>query len=191
MAGIGIGIVGGGYMGKAHAVAMQTVGAVFATTLRPHLEMICTTSPDGAAAKARQFGFARSTGDWRVLVADPAVEAVVIASPQETHREIALAALALGKPVFCEKPLGMGLQDSRIMVRAAEDSGVANMTGFNYIRTPASQLAREIFCRARSGRSRFSAANIPKTSSPIRRSLPRGGHAAAPTAIWVTSRRTS
>ena len=155
MAGIGIGIVGGGYMGKAHAVAMQAVGAVFATTLRPHLEMICTTSPDGAAAKARQFGFARSTGDWRVLVADPAVEAVVIASPQETHREIALAALALGKPVFCEKPLGMGLQDSRIMVRAAEDSGVANMTGFNYIRTPASQLAREIILSGEIGAITF------------------------------------
>jgi predicted dehydrogenase len=80
---IGIGIVGGGYMGKAHAVAMSAVAAVFDTALRPSLEMICTTTPEGAADKARQFGFARATSDWRVLVADPRVEAVVIASPQD------------------------------------------------------------------------------------------------------------
>lgn len=144
MAKIGIGIVGGGYMGKAHAVAMSAVAAVFDTALRPTLEVICTTTAEGAANKARQFGFARSTADWCALLDDPAVEAVVIASPQETHREIALAALARGKHVFCEKPLGMGLQDSRDMVAAAAKSGCANMTGFNYIRTPASQLARQI-----------------------------------------------
>ena len=141
---IGIGIVGGGYMGKAHSVAMTAVGAVFDTALRPSLEMICTTTIEGAALKARQFGFARSTADWRMLVEDPKVEAVILASPQETHCEIALAALARGKHVFCEKPLGMGLEESRIMVKAAEKSGCTNMTGFNYIRTPASQLAREI-----------------------------------------------
>lgn len=141
---IGLGIVGGGYMGKAHAVAMQAVAAVFGTALRPRLEMICTTSEEGAARKARLLGFERSTADWRRLVEDPEVEAVIVAAPQDTHREIALAALALGKPVFCEKPLGSGLEDSRAMVEAAERSGVVNMTGFNYIRTPASQLAREI-----------------------------------------------
>ena len=141
---IGIGIVGGGYMGKAHAVAMSAVAAVFDTALRPSLEMICTTTPQGAAEKARQFGFARATADWRVLVADPRVEAVVIASPQETHRDIALAAFAAGKHVFCEKPLGLGLSDSREMLAAAQRSGRVHMTGFNYLRTPASQLARQI-----------------------------------------------
>jgi predicted dehydrogenase len=141
---IGIGVVGGGYMGKAHSVAMGAVAAVFDTKLRPSLEVICTTTESGAAEKARSFGFARSTADWRVLVNDPGVEAVVIASPQETHREIALAAFALKKSVFCEKPLGVGLADSRMMVEAAENSGCVHMTGFNYIRTPASQLAREI-----------------------------------------------
>ena len=144
MASIGIGIVGGGYMGKAHAVAMAAVAPLFDTALRPTLEVICTTTEQGAAAKARQFGFARSTADWRKLVDDPKVEAVVIASPQETHKDIALAALARGKHVFCEKPLGLGLAESRMMVDAAERSGCIHMTGFNYIRTPASQLAREI-----------------------------------------------
>jgi predicted dehydrogenase len=141
---VGIGIIGGGYMGKAHSVAMHAVGAVFGTNLRPHCEMICTTSEAGAAQKARLLGFDRSTADWRVLVGDPAVEAIVIAAPQETHREIALAAFDLGKPVFCEKPMGLGLADSRAMATAAEQSGIVNMCGFNYIRTPASQLARQM-----------------------------------------------
>jgi predicted dehydrogenase len=148
---IGIGIVGGGYMGKAHAVAMAAVAPVFNTTLRPSLEVICTTTEVGAAAKAKQFGFKRSTTDWRVLVDDPSVEAIVIASPQHTHCEIALAAFARGKHVFCEKPLGMNLEQSRIMLAAAEKSGCIHMTGFNYIRTPASQLARQIIERGEIG----------------------------------------
>ncbi len=144
MRNIGIGIIGGGYMGKAHAVAYQAVGAVFETELRPVCEMICTTTEEGAREKALLFGFSRSTSDWKVLVSDPKVEAVVIASPQEFHRDIALAAFKLGKPVFCEKPLGAGLSDGRAMVEAAETSGLPNMIGFNYIRTPAAQLAREM-----------------------------------------------
>ena len=141
---IGIGIVGGGYMGKAHAVAMAAVGAVFNTTLRPKLEMICATTPVSAESHRKALGFARSTDDWRVLIADPLVEAIIIASPQETHRAIATATFALGKPVFCEKPLGASLDDSRAMVAAANRAGATNMVGFNYIRTPASQYARAL-----------------------------------------------
>lgn len=144
MAHIGIGIVGGGYMGKAHAVAMSAVGAVFDTALRPRLEMVCATSDTRAQGYARAYGFARWTADWRELVADPKVDAVIIASPQDSHRAIAEAAFSLGKPVFCEKPLGADLDDSRAMVAAAEASGAVNMVGFNYIRTPASQFARQL-----------------------------------------------
>jgi predicted dehydrogenase len=147
---IGIGIVGGGYMGKAHAVAMSAVGAVFDTTLRPRLEMIAATTSTSAERYRAAYGFARATADWRVLVADPAVEAVIIASPQETHRAIAEAAFAHGKPVFCEKPLGASLEDSRAMVAAA--SGCVNMVGFNYIRTPASQFARALIRRGDIGK---------------------------------------
>ena len=141
---IGIGIVGGGYMGKAHSVAMSAVGAVFDTDLRPRREMIAASSNASAEHYRRAYGFQRGTGDWRALVEDPAVEAVVIASPQDTHRAIAEAALALGKPVLCEKPLADTLEDARAMVRAAEAAGVANMVGFNYIRTPASQFAHRL-----------------------------------------------
>ena len=141
---IGIGIVGGGYMGKAHAVAMAAVGAVFETALRPRLEMVCATSDASAERYRTAYGFNRATTDWRVLVSDPAVEAVIIASPQSTHREIAEAAFALGKPVLCEKPMGASLDESIAMVAAAEDAGAINMTAFNYIRTPASQYARQL-----------------------------------------------
>lgn len=140
----GIGIIGGGYMGKAHAVAYAAVGALFELDLRPRLEMICTTTEQGAKDKAHKFGFARSTSDWTSLVDDPKVDAVIIASPQDTHKQIALRAFELGKPVFCEKPLGSGLAEAQAMTNAAEAANAINMIGFNYVRTPATQLARQI-----------------------------------------------
>jgi len=148
---IGIGLVGTGYMGKAHAVALNSVGAVFNTPLRPICEMICSTTADGAARKASEFGFHSSTHYWEQLVGNPRVGAVVIASPQTTHRQIALAAIAAGKPVFCEKPLGASLEDARTMAAAAAQSGVTNMVGFNYIRAPAMQLAREMIAAGEIG----------------------------------------
>lgn len=148
---IGIGIVGGGYMGKAHAVAMTAVGAVFDTGLRPRLEMVSAGSPDSAERYRAAYGFRRAARDWQELVADPQVEAVIIASPQSTHRAIAEAAFALGKPVLCEKPMGASLDDSRAMVEAAEKSGAANMVGFNYIRTPASRFARQLIAEGAIG----------------------------------------
>lgn len=148
---IGIGIVGGGYMGKAHSVAMASVGAVFDTRLRPQLEMICASTPASAEAYCQAFGFARATADWRDLVSDPKVEAIVIATPQSHHREIAEAAFARGKPVFCEKPMGASLADARAMVAAAQSSGAVNMVGYNYIRTPASQFARQLIATGEIG----------------------------------------
>lgn len=148
---IGIGILGGGYMGKAHAVAHAAVGAVFNTRLRPRLEMVAASSLVSAERYRDQFGFKRAANDWQELIRDPAVEAVVIASPQETHREAAELAFSLGKPVFCEKPLGASLQDAEALVDAAEASGCVNMIGFNYIRTPASQFARQLLAEGTIG----------------------------------------
>jgi len=151
MAEIGIGIIGGGYMGKAHAAAYGSVAALFDTALRPRLEMVCASSEVSAARYQKAFGFARGTADWQALVNDSKVEAIVIASPQSTHRDVALAAFALGKPVFCEKPLGATLADSVAMTEAARASGAINMVGFNYIRTPASQYARRLVAEGRIG----------------------------------------
>ncbi|WP_068310435.1 Gfo/Idh/MocA family protein [Polycladidibacter hongkongensis] len=141
---LGIGIVGGGYMGKAHAVAMRAVASVFDCPLRPVLERVCATTVQSASNYKKAYGFNTMTTDWRVLVNDPKVEAIIIASPQKTHREIAEAALSLGKPVFCEKPLGASLADAEALVACAKRTGAVNMVGFNYIRTPASQYARKL-----------------------------------------------
>ena len=141
---IGIGIIGAGYMGKTHSVAMQAVASVFDTALRPRCEMICTTTPDGAKEAARKFGFNRYTADWTELVTDERVDAIVIASPQFLHREIAVKAFELRKPVLCEKPLGASLDDSRAMVEAAKQSGVVNMVGFNYGKAPATQYVKKL-----------------------------------------------
>lgn len=148
---IGIGIVGGGYMGKAHAVAMSSVGAIFNTKLRPRLEMVAASSAESAERYRAEFGFKRAAENWQELVNDPLVEAVIIASPQETHRAIAEAALALRKPVLCEKPLADTTEDARQMAAAADQSGVANMIGFNYIRTPASQFVRNLLAEGAIG----------------------------------------
>ncbi len=148
---IGIGVVGAGYMGKAHSVAMNAVGATFDTPLKPVCEMLCATTEQGAAEKAQAFGFNRSTADWRTLVNDPKVEAIVIASPQNTHKDIALAAFELGKPVLCEKPMGASTADAQAMVDAAETRGVVNMVGFNYVRTPATQFARQLIAEGAIG----------------------------------------
>jgi len=151
MRSIGFGLVGTGYMGKAHAVALKSVGAVFNTNLRPVCELICSTTEAGAAQKAAELGFNQSTSHWQRLIESPVVEAIVIASPPSTHKAIALAALAAGKAVFCEKPLGASLDEAREMAAGAASSRVVNMVGFNYIRTPASQLAHQIIAAGEIG----------------------------------------
>ena len=151
MSRLGIGIIGGGYMGKAHAAAYGSVGTLFETTLRPELEMVCATSISSAEKYQKNYGFKSATTDWKEVVKNPNIDAVVIASPQSTHCEIALAAFKNRKHVFCEKPLGASVEESRTMLTAAEASGMVHMTGFNYIRTPASQYARQLIVEGRIG----------------------------------------
>ncbi|MET0934612.1 MAG: Gfo/Idh/MocA family oxidoreductase, partial [Luteibacter sp.] len=146
-----IGLIGAGYMGKAHTVALQGVGATFEPALRPVCEMIATSTAEGAAAHAGRWGWKRSTGQWRELVDDPAVDAVMIATPPRTHLEMVMACVAARKPIFCEKPLGASVEESLAMTEAVERAGLANMVGFNYIRTPASQLARQIIASGEIG----------------------------------------
>lgn len=151
MARIGIGVVGGGYMGKAHSAAFAAVGTIFETRLKPHLAAICGASPASGARYAEAYGFGRGAANWQDLVEDPSVEAVVIAAPQAVHRDIAEAALSLGKPVLCEKPMGLDVDEARAMVAAADRAGVANMVAYNYIRTPATQFARQLIAQGRLG----------------------------------------
>jgi predicted dehydrogenase len=125
-------------MGKCHALAYGAVTAVFGDVARPRLELLCETPADKARTLAAQFGFARATDDWRALVADPAVDIVCITTPNKLHREIALAALAAGKHVHCEKPMALTLDEARDMRdAAAARPGQRTIVGYNYIRNPA------------------------------------------------------
>ena len=144
MTDIGIGMIGGGYMGKAHSAAFAAVGTIFETDLKPRLEMICSATAERAADYQRAYGYKRSTGDWHDVVNDPAIGAIVIATPQRFHREIAEAAFTAGKHVLCEKPLGASIDDALAMTNAAENSGLINQTAFCYVRSPATQFARKL-----------------------------------------------
>jgi predicted dehydrogenase len=134
---IGIGLIGTGYMGKCHALAWNAVTAVFGTGPRPRLLHLAEVSPALAAQRAAEFGFAKSTGDWRDVIADPDVAVVSITTPNQFHAEMAIAALAAGKHVWCEKPMAITLADAERMAAAAQVSGRVAALGYNYIQNPA------------------------------------------------------
>jgi predicted dehydrogenase len=141
---LGIGLIGTGFMGKAHAFAYRAALAAFPDIPVPRLEMIADVDEASAAKAARQYGFARSSANWRDLVTDPRIDVVSITTPNIFHKEMALAAIAAGKHVHCEKPLSPALADSLQMVEAAEKVGVVTQVGFNYIKNPLLKLARDM-----------------------------------------------
>ncbi|HEX3984226.1 MAG TPA: Gfo/Idh/MocA family oxidoreductase, partial [Acidisoma sp.] len=141
---IRIGLVGSGFMGRTHALGFHNLGQVFDLPLAPELEMLAEANEALATSAAARLGFARCTADWQQLVADPSVDVVDITAPNQLHPPIALAALALGKPVYCEKPLAPTADEAWRMVQAAERAGVVTQVGFNYICNPLLVLAREM-----------------------------------------------
>ena len=148
---IRVGLIGTGYMGKAHAIALRSVPAVFPLSAKVECEMLAEVNDQLAAEKAIELGFNRSTGDWLELVNDPNIDVVDICSPNYLHKEMALAAIAAGKHVYSEKPLALNAQDALEMTLAAEKAGVKTLVGFNYAKNPASQLAKEIIANGEIG----------------------------------------
>jgi predicted dehydrogenase len=140
-----IGLIGAGWMGKVHAVAYRNLPMIFGPEPAvPTLEIVADVNPTWAEAAARNLGFARWTADWREVVADPRVDVVDITAPNDVHHDIALAALAAGKPVYCEKPLANTVAETRAMADAAAAAGVPTLVGFNYLKNPAHPSAREL-----------------------------------------------
>ncbi|CAI2433548.1 Gfo/Idh/MocA family protein [Serratia ficaria] len=140
---IGIGLIGTGFMGTSHARAWKAAAAL-SGDLQP--VPIGVADIDGAAAEqaARQFGFLRWTTDWRTLIDDPEIDVISITSPNRFHAEQALAAIAAGKHVHCEKPLAPDGDTAERMHRAAERAGVLTQVGFNYVKNPLLKLARQM-----------------------------------------------
>jgi predicted dehydrogenase len=148
---IGVGIIGTGFMGKAHAFAYRAAAGIFPLELRPNLEMVADNNIEAGKRAHRQLGFKRVTADWKELVNDPAVGLVSITTPNVVHREMALAAIAAGKPVHCEKPIAPNADDARAMMEAAEAKGVPTQTGYNYIKNPLLGMAREMIASGELG----------------------------------------
>ncbi len=141
---LGIGIIGTGFMGKAHAFAYRAALAAFPEIPVPVLRYIADVDATSAAKAAAQYGFETSSGNWRDLINDPAVDVVSITTPNTLHKEMAMAAIAAGKHVHCEKPLSPTLTDSLEMMKAAEAKGVTTQVGFNYIKNPLLKMARDM-----------------------------------------------
>ena len=140
-----VGLIGSGYMGRSHAAAFVGAPAVFGQApARPALEMIADVSADLASGAATELGFRRWTADWRELVADAAVDVVAITTPNNLHRDMAIAAAEAGKHVYCEKPLALDAAEAGEMVAAAEAAGVTTLVGFNYLKNPLQRYARDL-----------------------------------------------
>lgn len=146
-----VGLIGTGYIGRCHAIAYAQAPTVFPLEAELVLEYLAEITPELAQQKAQEFGFNRSTGDWRDVVSDPNIDVVDICTPNFLHKEIALAAIANGKHVYSEKPLALTAVDAKIMYEAAKKAGVRTLVGFNYIKNPTTQLAREIIERGEIG----------------------------------------
>ena len=149
-----VGLVGHGFMGRMHSLAWQTVGRAVELPLVPELTAIAGRDAGAVAQAARAWGWQSWTDDWRTLVERDDIDVVDITTPGALHAEIALAALAAGKHVLCEKPLANTLDEAREMTAAAEDAaarGVLSMVGFNYRRTPALAVARDLVAQGRVG----------------------------------------
>ena len=137
MTSLGVGLIGSGFMGKCHAIAWHGVKPVFGDAITPRLVCLAEVDAGLAATRAAEFGFEGSTGDWRSLIADPAVDVVSITTPNEFHPDMAVAALEAGKHVWCEKPMALRLADAVRMRDAAAKAGKVAMLGYNYIQNPA------------------------------------------------------
>jgi predicted dehydrogenase len=139
-----IGLIGAGFMAKAHAIAYAGLPIFFwPAPALVNKKIIADLTQERADAAAAQFGFEKGTANWKEIIADPAIDIVDICTPNDAHAEIAIAAAAAGKHIICEKPISRTLDEAKRMYEAVKKAGVVNMLAFNYRMTPAVQLAKK------------------------------------------------
>ncbi|MEM7811270.1 MAG: Gfo/Idh/MocA family oxidoreductase [Planctomycetota bacterium] len=173
-----VGVIGCGFMGRAHANAYNRVGNFFGPAHTPVLQVACSRDREKTSEFAKTWGFHDVETDWRAVVDRDDIDAVDICVPNDRHREIAVAAAGAGKAVLCEKPLGLTVADGEAMCEAVEAAGVANMVWYNYRRIPAVSLAKQIIDRGTLGRIFHYRADFLQDWT-ISEDLPQGG-----TALW-------
>lgn len=141
---LNVGLIGAGFMGKAHSLAYMAMPMFFwPAPAIPVRKTIVDVSDAIAAEAAQRFGFEKSTSDWRSVVEDPEIDIIDIATPNHLHAEIAIAAAAAGKHIISEKPLARSGDEAKTMYDAVKNAGIVHMVAFNYRRTPAVALAKK------------------------------------------------
>jgi predicted dehydrogenase len=175
---LNVGLIGYGFMGRAHSNAFRKVGNFFDLPYRVVLKCAAARNEDKIRAFATQWGYESSTTDWRDLVRRDDIDLIDICAPNDVHAEMALAAAKAGKMILCEKPLARTGLEALKMVQAVEKHGVPNMVWYNYRRIPAVTLAKQLIDEGRLGRIFHYRAKFLQdwTISP---ELPQGG-----TGLW-------
>jgi myo-inositol 2-dehydrogenase/D-chiro-inositol 1-dehydrogenase len=139
-------------MGRAHSNAFVHAPRFFDLPYEPVLKAVSARNADRVKAFGANWGYESTTTDWRELVSRKDIDLIDIASPNDTHEEIAVAAAAAGKMVMCEKPLGRTAAEAERMVAAVERAGVPNSVWYNYRRVPAVALLKELIDQGKLGR---------------------------------------
>ena len=173
---LNIGLVGCGFMGRTHSNAWGKVNQFFDLEYQPILKAVCARNPEEVQGFAENWGYESTETDWRALVARDDIDLIDIASPNDTHAEIAVAAARAGKMVATEKPLARGGKESEAMVAAVDAAGVPNMVWYNYRRVPAVTLARQLIDEGRLGQIFHYRAKFLQDWT-ISKDLPQGGAA--------------
>src|SRR6202042_3086125 len=149
---LNVGLVGYGFMGRTHSNAFLQAPRFFDLPYRPVLKAVCARSAERVRGFAENWGYQSIETDWRTLVERKDIDLIDIASPNDTHPEIAMAAAQGGNMVMCEKPLAPNAQEARAMVAAVESAKVSNMVWYNYRRVPAVSLLKQLLDEGRLGR---------------------------------------
>jgi len=149
---LNIALVGYGFMGKTHSNAFLQAPRFFDLPYQPVLKAVVARNAGRVHAFAGTWGYESAETDWRAVVERKDIDLVDIASPNDTHAEIAIAAARAGKMVTCEKPLGRTAAEAQAMVSAVEGAGVANMVWYNYRRVPAVVLLKSLIDEGTLGR---------------------------------------
>lgn len=151
---INIGLVGYGFMGRAHSTAYRQVWPFFRPRLKPIMKAICGRNEAAVRQVADSLGWETHETSWEQLVNREDIDLIDICTPGDSHRDIAVAAAQAGKHIFCEKPLANSLGEAQEMLAAVEVAGVKHMVNFNYRRVPAVQLAKQLINKGAIGEIR-------------------------------------
>ena len=171
---LNIGLVGYGFMGRTHSNAFLQAPRFFDLPVKPVLKAICARNADRAKAFAANWGYESIETDWRKMVERKDIDLVDIASTNDTHHDIAIAAAKAGKIVMCEKPLGRTAAEAQAMVDAVEAAKVPNTVWYNYRRVPAVVLIKNLLDEGKFGRIFHYRAKFLQDWT-ISEDLPQGG----------------